>query len=393
MKYFLVAGEASGDLHAAGLMRAIQAKDPDAVFRHYGGDSMKSVGGTQLRHYRTLAYMGFLPVLLHARTLLQGLAQCKQAILEWKPDAVILVDYPGFNLSIAKYVKRQRICPVFYYISPKIWAWKEYRIRNIRRDVDMLCSILPFEKEFFEGKHHYPVHYVGNPTLDEITQWLTSPEANPQSITAHLQLPSHRPIIALLPGSRMQEIHDNLGRMLQAITLLDSDVEAVVCAAPGIADETYRQILDRHGVTARVVRDHTYAVLRVSHAALVTSGTATLETALFGVPQVVCYHMGCGRLMNFLRRHFLKVPFISLVNLICGRQVVPELIGEQMNPENVCRHLRALLETPGMMQKDYGDLRQRLGDPGAPQHAAEHMTAFLKKQSSATPAHTSFLPS
>ena len=207
MKYYLIAGEASGDLHASHLMLALKQQDPQADFRFFGGDLMTAVGGIRVKHYRELAYMGFIPVLLHLRTILRNMRMCKQDISQWKPDVVILVDYPGFNLKIAQYVRANRICPVYYYISPKIWAWKEYRIKNIKRDVDELFSILPFEVEFFEQKHHYPIHYVGNPTAQEVREFLENLKKSESS---------GKPIIALLAGSRKQEIKDNLPAMIQA---------------------------------------------------------------------------------------------------------------------------------------------------------------------------------
>ena len=215
MRYYLIAGEASGDLHASHLMAALREQDADAEFRFYGGEMMQQVGGTLVQHYRDLAYMGFLPVMMHLPTILGGMKRCKADILEWKPDVLILVDYPGFNLQVARYVKSHSEIPIFYYISPKIWAWKEYRIRNIRRDVDHLFSILPFEVDFFEGKHHYPIHYVGNPTVDEVDAYLQAHEADAAAFRADNGL-DDRPVIALLPGSRRQEIRGNLSRMVQA---------------------------------------------------------------------------------------------------------------------------------------------------------------------------------
>jgi len=378
MKYFLVVGEASGDLHASHLMKAILQEDSAAEFQFYGGDMMQSVGGELLCHYKELAYMGFLPVLLHARTILKGMSRCKDAIRQWKPDVVILVDYPGFNLKIARFVKNENICPVYYYISPKIWAWKEYRIKDIRRNVDRLYSILPFEVEFFEGKHNYPISYVGNPTLDEVNEYMTALPVDWEKVCEQQGLESQTPVIALLPGSRKQEIRDNLQRMLIAVRDMSSQkYQIVICGAPGMDESVYSEVIVKSRCQARVVKGCTYEVLRHSVAALVTSGTATLETALFGVPQVVCYYMSCGRLMNFLRRHFLKVPYISLVNLICGREVVPELIGEKMNPLNVRRHLLDVMDNQDEMMKAYDNLRNRLGRPGAPTHAAHDMVARL----------------
>lgn len=379
MKYFLIAGEASGDLHAAHLMQALREEDAEAEFRFYGGDEMQKVGGTMLCHYRELAYMGFIPVLLHLRTILRGMSRCKQQMAEWKPDALILVDYPGFNLKMARFAQEQALCPVYYYISPKIWAWKEHRIHAIRRDVDRLFSILPFEVDFFEKKHHYPISYVGNPTVDEVDAFLREHPAQEQA--------SAQPQLALLPGSRQQEVTDNLSRMLQAVRPLAETygLKCVVAQAPALPDSLYLDIMQRCGFSSEEVelqRGRTYEILSSSTAALVTSGTATLETALFRVPQVVCYHMPLPRLMSFLRRHFLKVPFISLVNLVCGREVVTELVGADMQPDLIRRHLEKIL--PGHperqhMLEGYEDMARKLGHPGAPQRAAREMVQRMKE--------------
>ena len=379
MKYFLIAGEASGDLHAAHLMQALREEDAEAEFRFYGGDEMQKVGGTMLCHYRELAYMGFIPVLLHLPTILRGMSRCKQQMAEWKPDALILVDYPGFNLKMARFAREQALCPVYYYISPKIWAWKEHRIHAIRRDVDRLFSILPFEVDFFEKKHHYPISYVGNPTVDEVDAFLREHPAQEQA--------SAQPQLALLPGSRQQEVTDNLSRMLQAVRPLAGTygLKCVVAQAPALPDSLYLDIMQRCGFSSEEVelqRGRTYEILSSSTAALVTSGTATLETALFRVPQVVCYYMPLPRLMSFLRRHFLKVPFISLVNLVCGREVVPELVGADMQPDLIRRHLEKIL--PGhpehqLMLEGYDEMARKLGLPGAPQRAAREMVQRMKK--------------
>ncbi|MGM9675549.1 MAG: lipid-A-disaccharide synthase, partial [Bacteroidaceae bacterium] len=295
MKYYLIVGEASGDLHASRLMQALRERDGDAEFRFYGGDLMQQAGGTLVCHYRHLAYMGFIPVLLHARTILRGMAECKRDILSWQPDVLILVDYPGFNLKIARFVKEHSSIPVFYYIAPKIWAWKEYRIRHIRRYVDRLFSILPFEVDFFEGKHHYPIDYVGNPTVDEVSEYLRLHPADREAFVRDNGL-SGKPVVALLAGSRRQEITDNLRRMVEAARPFADRYELVLAAAPGIDDAFYRSCME--GLRVAVVRNQTYRLLQHSTAALVTSGTATLETALLGVPQVVCYYMKAGWLAS-----------------------------------------------------------------------------------------------
>lgn len=374
MRYFLIAGEASGDLHASHLMAAILKRDPKAEFRFFGGDRMEAVSGGLLRHYKTLAYMGFIPVLLHARTILRGLSQCKAAIREWNPDAVILVDYPGFNLKIARYVKQHALCPVFYYISPKIWAWKEHRIRSIRRDIDRLFSILPFEVDFYENKHHYPISYVGNPTLDEVDAFMRSPRMDYDHFLQLIDAEEGTRVITLLPGSRMQEIRDNLSRMLRAVrSFADEGYRIIVCAAPGIDESVYHELTKAAKMQVRIVEGHTFDILGHSTAALVTSGTATLETALLGVPQVVCYYMRMGRLMNLLRRLFLHIPYISLVNLIAGRELVTELVGHHMTPQRAENELRRIIAHRDEVAEGYSQLRQRLGQPGAPDRAAEEI--------------------
>ena len=389
MKYYLIAGEASGDLHASHLMAELRQQDPQAEFRAVGGDLMQAEGATLVRHYRHLAYMGILPVLMHLRTILQGMSECRKDIVRWQPDALILVDYPGFNLSIAKYIHTHTHIPVIYYISPKIWAWKEHRIKAIRRYVDMMLCILPFEVDFYERKHHYPVHYVGNPTLDEVKAFLAQ---NPVAESTFLQDNglTGQEIIALLPGSRRQEINGNLTRMIQAARPFCSQYQLVIDAAPGIPDEFYHQILDRLQADAvlrdqlHIVRHQTFPLLQHSTAALVTSGTATLETAMLGVRQIVCYYMWAGRLASIGKKLILKIPYISLVNLVADREGVPELVGEQMNVANVRRHLQALLADQQVIkaqEEGYRLMEDRLGLPGAPAHAAQLITAKLKEVS------------
>ena len=373
MKYYLIAGEASGDLHASHLMQALKQQDPQAEFRFFGGDLMTAVGGTRVKHYRELAYMGFIPVLLHLRTILRNMKMCKQDISQWKPDVVILVDYPGFNLKIAQYVKVNRICPVYYYISPKIWAWKEYRIKNIKRDVDELFSILPFEIEFFEQKHHYPIHYVGNPTAQEVREFL----ANEKSEKGNEKW--DKPVIALLAGSRKQEIKDNLPAMIQATAHLTDRYDLVLAGAPSIEPDYYAQFLD--GSAVRLVMNVTYSLLAHATAALVTSGTATLETCMFRVPQVVCYETPLPQLIGFLKRHILKVKYVSLVNLIANREVVRELVAETFSVDNIRRELEAILPNGAKRQQmlsDYEEVHRLLGDSKAADEAARQMINLLK---------------
>lgn len=377
MKYYLIVGEASGDLHASNLMKALMEEDPEAEFRFFGGDLMTAVGRTCVKHYRELAYMGFIPVLLHLRTIFSNMDRCKHDIEAWKPDVLILVDYPGFNLKIAAYIKKHTQIPIYYYISPKIWAWKEYRIKNIRRDVDKLFSILPFEVDFFRG-HHYPVDYVGNPCVDAVDSFLRTDTETKEQFCQRLNLESSRPIIALLAGSRKQEIKDNLSRMMEASRSFPQ-YQFVIAGAPGIAPEFYSHYLTDG---AKIVFGETYRLLRHSEAALVTSGTATLETALFRVPQVVCYYTAAGKLVSFLRRHILKVKYISLVNLVSGSEVVTELVADGMTVDNIRRELSAIIEGGSrrmQMLSGYDRMIQILGTPGASERAAKLMVKYLKK--------------
>lgn len=370
MRYYLIVGEASGDLHASHLMQALKRRDKEAEFRFFGGDLMTAVGGTRVKHYRELAYMGFIPVLLHLRTILKNMQMCKQDITQWNPDVVILVDYPGFNLKIAKFVHQLKF-KVYYYISPKIWAWKEYRIKNIKRDVDELFSILPFEVPFFEEKHHYPIHYVGNPTAQEVREFL-------QMRNEQGEMRNGRSVIALLAGSRKQEIKDNLPAMIEATRHLADRYDIVLAGAPSIEPDYYEPFLKDSAV--RLVSDETYPLLAKATAALVTSGTATLETCMFRVPQVVCYKTPLAKLIGFLKRHVLKVKYVSLVNLIADREVVRELVAETFSVENIRQELEAVL--PGgdkrqQMLSDYEDVHQRLGESHAPDEAARIMIELL----------------
>lgn len=378
MKYYLIVGEASGDLHASHLMTALKAEDPQADFRFFGGDLMAAVGGTMVKHYKNLAYMGFVPVLLHLRTIFANMKRCKEDIVAWQPDVVILVDYPGFNLHIAQFVHAHTGIPVFYYIAPKIWAWKEYRIKHIKRDVDELFSILPFEVEFFEGKHRYPIHYIGNPTVDEVTAFLHEHPADKTTFLATNGL-DERPVIALLAGSRKQEIKDNLPKMLKAASAFP-DYQLVLAGAPAISPDYYKKVIG--DAPLKIIFGQTYRLLQHADAALVTSGTATLETALFRVPQVVCYHTPIGKVISFLRRHVLKVRYISLVNLIADREVVKELVADTMMVKNIQSELRNILENGRYkfdMLAGYEDMARRLGPAGAPLHAAQEMIRILKK--------------
>lgn len=371
MKYYLIAGEASGDLHASNLMAALKEEDSEAEFRFYGGDKMAAVGGTMVKHYRELAYMGFIPVLLHLPTILKNMKRCKADIAQWRPDVVILVDYPGFNLDIAQYVHAQGICKVFYYISPKIWAWKEYRIKNIRRDVDELFSILPFEVQWFKERN-YNIHYVGNPCVDAVEGFRKALADKGAPTTVKQQ-------IAIVAGSRKQEIKDNLRMMLQAAATYN-DYKLVIAGAPNI-DAAYYQRYIPKGIEAELRFGETYQIVSESAAALVTSGTATLETAILGTPQVVCYATPVGKFISWLRKRILKVKFISLVNLVADREIVQELVADRMTHENMVKYLGDIL--PGragrqQMLDDYAEMNRILGPSGASKRAAQEMKRLLE---------------
>ena len=379
MKYYLIVGEASGDLHASNLMRALREQDAEVDFRFFGGDLMSAVGGTRVKHYKELAYMGFIPVLLHLRTIFENMDKCKKDIVQWKPDVVILVDYPGFNLKIAEFVKKHTDIPVYYYISPKIWAWKEYRIKNIKRDVDELFSILPFEIEFFEG-HQYPIHYVGNPCVDAVDAFKKNQNETLSEFVSANQL-EEKPIIALLAGSRKQEIKDNLPDMLEAVKPFAGEYQFVLAGAPGI-DPDYYQNYIRKDVPLKIVFGQTYRLLLQASVALVTSGTATLETGLFRVPQVVCYHTPIGKVISFLRKHILKVKYISLVNLVAGKEVVRELVADTMTVANIHAEVDALLNDKAYRQSmldNYDEMIRILGPAGASRQAASKMIELLKR--------------
>lgn len=384
MKYYLIVGEASGDLHASHLMRSIQEQDPQAEFRFFGGDLMTAVGGTRVRHYKELAYMGFMPVLLHLRTIFRNMAMCKRDIDQWKPDVLILVDYADFNLNIAKHVAKgnRKVrkshqgheVKIYYYISPKIWAWKEWRIRSIKRDIDEMFCILPFEVEFYEGKHHYPVHYVGNPTASEVRQYKEHAAEGNAEFLRKYQL--KKPLIAILCGSRRQEIKDNLPGMLEATAGLKAQYQLVIAGAPAIEREYYEKFTIGHAVTI-LPPGNTYQLLYNATAALVTSGTATLETGMFNVPQVVCYETPIQLIVRFVFDHIMTAGYISLVNLIAGREVVPELLADRFSAENIRRELMRIL--PGgegrQAQLDgYALVHRRLGNTVAPDNAAKIMT-------------------
>lgn len=376
MKYYLIAGEASGDLHASNLMAALKQQDSHAQFRFLGGDLMQAQGGTLVKHYREMAFMGFIPVLLNLKTILHNMQTCKEDIRSYQPDVVILIDYPGFNLKIAKFVKTVLHLPVYYYISPKIWAWKQYRIKDFRRYVDRMFCILPFEKDFFR-KLNYPVDYVGNPSVDSVAQFRANHQSSFEEFTTEMKL-NRQPILALLAGSRKHEIKENLPTMLKvAASFLG--YQLVIAGAPGIDPDYYKSYTE--GYQVDVLFGQTYSLLTYSRAALVTSGTATLETALFRIPQVVCYYVKGGSLVNFVFNHFFHIPYISLVNLIAGKEVVKELFGALFSEENIRRELQHIIEDGDKrtaMLKEYDRIIQLLGQPGAAERTARLIYQSLK---------------
>lgn len=379
MKYYLIVGEASGDLHASRLMRSLKKYDELAEFRFFGGDLMAAEGGTRVKHYKELAYMGFVPVLLHLGTIFSNMKRCKEDIVAWKPDVVILVDYPGFNLNIAKFLKKNTLIPVYYYISPKIWAWKEWRIKSIKRDVSEMFSILPFEVPFYEQKHKYPIHYVGNPTAQEVAEFRAGYHQTYEEFCRENNLDSRKPIVALLAGSRLQEIKDNLPAMIEVAERFE-DYQMVLAGAPSIEDEYYDKFLE--GTPVRVVKNKTYQLLSHTTAALVTSGTATLETALFNVPQVVCYETPLPKLIRFAFNHVLKVDYISLVNLVANKEVVPEMFADKFTIDGIANELYKIM--PGQparerMLAEYQEVVRELGNKVAPDEAASIMLDLLRK--------------
>ena len=371
MKYYLIAGEASGDLHGSNLIRAIRGLDPDAEIRCWGGDRMEQAGGTLVKHYRELSFMGFLEVLANLPTIFRNLSFCKKDIEGFDPDALIFIDFSGFNLRIARWA-REKGYTTHYYISPQVWASREGRVRKIRRDIDAMYVILPFEKEFYEKKHGMPVHFVGHPLIDAIN---SRPVTDREQFRAENGLPGTKPIIALLPGSRPQEI----SRMLPVMSSLAPrypEYQFVVAGAPGTDASFYEPYLKEYPL--KLVKDQTYALLSSSHAALVTSGTATLETALLGVPQVVCYK---GNWISYqIAKRLITLEYISLVNLIMDRKVVAELIQNDLTPDALARELNVILDGEGRESqlRAYDELRNKLGGEGASNKAAKLIVEFSK---------------
>jgi lipid-A-disaccharide synthase len=374
MKYYIIAGEASGDLHASNLIKELKKRDSKADFRCWGGDLMQQQGVTLAKHYRELAFMGFVEVLLNIKTILQNLSFCKKDVLEYKPDVLILVDYPGFNLKIAVWAKKMGI-KVFYYISPQIWAWKQNRVYKIKRYVDKMFVILPFEKDFY-ARFDVDVDFVGHPLLDAIESRTVTPLDEFCKQNNLLQ----KPIIALLPGSRKQEIHTILPIMLSVIKSFP-DYQFVVAGAPSQDTEFYQEYLSEQsrkiGTSCALLENKTYQLLEHSTAALVTSGTATLETALFKIPQIVCYK---ANFISFqIAKAVIKVPYISLVNLIADKELVKELIQKELNTTQLKAELTKLLEPTHRAQllADYDELQQKLGGVGASARAADLMIRYL----------------
>jgi lipid-A-disaccharide synthase len=363
MKYYLIAGEASGDLHGSNLIKAIRQQDPEAECRIWGGDLMEAAGGTLVKHYRDLAFMGFVEVARNLRTILRNIAFCQKDILEFQPDCLVLIDYPGFNLRIAKWARPLGL-KIVYYISPQIWAWHRSRVYDIKKNVDRMLVILPFEAEFY-AKYDYQADFVGHPLLDVVTNYLPAPDFHSRNRL------TEQPIVALLPGSRRQEISRMLDKML-AMAPLYPQYNFVIGAAPSIPLPFYEDILQSRAQPANVfiVQRQTYDLLAHAHAALVTSGTATLETALFGVPEVVCYRGGA--LSYWIARRLVDVKYISLVNLIADQPLVKELIQNDLNIPNLQTAFADILEPDhrNKIQEGYAFLREKLGQPGASARAA-----------------------
>ena len=369
MKYYIIAGEASGDLHGANLMKALFKEDPNATIRFWGGDLMEAVGGTSVKHYRELAFMGFIEVLFHLKTILNNISICKKDILNFNPDVIIFIDYPGFNLRIAKWAKEKKM-KTHYYISPQIWAWKESRIKDIKRDVDKMYVILPFEKDFYEGKHQYKVEFVGHPLIDAIHNQTFLDEV---TFRKENQL-NQKPIIAVLPGSRKQEITKMLSVMLSVVDDF-LDYQFVIAGAPSQEFSFYESFIINENI--KFVSNKTYDLLRIAKAALVTSGTATLETALFKVPEVVCYK---GSWASYqIAKRIITLKYISLVNLIMDEEVVVELIQENCSKKQISKELKKIVnpEYQKIVIGKYDQLENKLGGKGASQKTAKLIVADL----------------
>lgn len=366
MKYYIISGEASGDLHGANLMKCLLKEDPNAVVRFWGGNLMQSVGGTLVKHYKDLAFMGFLEVVMNLKTIIKNIKFCKKDILEFKPDVLLLIDYPGFNLRIAEFAKEKGIS-VHYYISPQIWAWKESRIKKIKKNIDEMYVILPFEKDFYEKKHQFPVHFVGHPLIDAI---YNRKQVRELAFRNKNNL-SNKPIIALLPGSRKQEIKKTLNIMLQMPNLFP-DYEFIIAGAPSQPYSFYQPFIKNNKV--KFISNQTHDLLSVSYAAIVTSGTATLETALFKIPEIVVYKT--SKISYLIGKMVIKLKFISLVNLIMNKEVVKELIQDNFNKHTLFIELKNILTEKhrAKMFLNYYDLEQKLGGKGASRKVAKLIT-------------------
>ena len=382
MKYFIIAGEASGDIHGSELIRSLRALDGEAEIRFFGGDKMAEASGTApIVHYRNMAYMGFIEVLKHLGTILGFLKTAKSIIDDFAPDAVVLIDYPSFNLKVAKYAHKRGV-KTFYFISPKVWAWKEYRVRQIKKYITTLYSILPFETEFF-ARHGYEVEYVGNPTVNEIAE--ARSHFSDAEVFKWKNGLNGQPIIALVPGSRVKEILDNLPIMLEAAKRHLDDYQLVIAGAPGIESSLYDQVLSATGAKrqAKVITGQSFELVAHARVALVTSGTATLETAVLGTPQVVCYRMGGSKLLRKIYPYVLKVKYVSLPNLIVGGEVIPELLLSDCTADAVAAHLEALLpdgEVRETMLRGYETMKQLLGTARCTDVAAQRLIETLKSK-------------
>lgn len=372
LKIYMIAGEASGDLHGANLMKALRAEDQEIDFRFWGGDLMQEVAGKPVKHIRELAFMGFVEVLMNLRTILSNINDCKKDILAYRPDAIVLIDYPGFNLRIAEWAKAQGI-KVYYYVSPQVWAWKQSRVHKIRRTVDHMFVILPFEKDFY-AKFNYDVEYVGHPLLDAITQYRET-AFSAVAFREKWNL-GDKPVIAVLPGSRKQEVRVKLPIMLDAVKGLD-DYQVVIAGAPSLETSFYEPLLE--GRKVKVIHGATYDILGSSEAAIVTSGTATLETALLNVPEVVCYK--ASPVSYAIARRLIKIRFISLVNLIMDKEVVCELIQHECNAKRIREELALILEGGAKREKmleDYEILKKILGGGGASRKVAQSLLKTIR---------------
>jgi lipid-A-disaccharide synthase len=379
MKYYIIAGEASGDLHGSNLIKEIRKQDPTAIIRCWGGDKMQEAGGELVKHYRDLAFMGFAEVVMNLRTIFRNLRFCKEDILQFKPDALILVDYPGFNLRIAKWAKQQplfanKTSKIIYYISPQVWAWKEGRVKMMKECIDKMLVILPFEKDYYKTKWKWEVEYVGHPLVEEVQSVVNSQE----SVVSDPLLQNSK-LIALLPGSRKQEIKIKLPVMLE-VSRSFREYQFVVAKAPGVEESFYDELLKPFS-NVSYVSGKTYELLLAAKAALVTSGTATLETALFGVPEAVCYK---GSWLSYqIGKRLVKVKYISLVNLIMDKLVVKEFIQNDMNVKKLTSELNELLyntERLNQIKKDYTSLKEILSEKGnASAKVAASIVQFLQK--------------